>query len=187
MTRTMPPIVQKNSILPIMPITRKTRPNIIMCESPRFVLCSSRQLPGKPGAKSRGDGARRTHQRRPPTRHTTNTTWVRRARAHPCCSSGPSPERPARSASAGPRGSSARRRSCGRRRSWSRLVVPSLAVTEICHLVADPQRRGRTGLAGEYRAGPGLVACRSAGTPDAGPALLNAGGPWQESPPSGPR
>jgi uncharacterized protein len=23
-------------------------------------------------------------------------------------------------------------------RNWSRLVVPSLAVTEICHLLADP-------------------------------------------------
>jgi uncharacterized protein len=27
--------------------------------------------------------------------------------------------------------------------NWSRLVIPSLAVTEICHLLADPQRRGR--------------------------------------------
>jgi predicted nucleic acid-binding protein len=26
--------------------------------------------------------------------------------------------------------------------NWSRLVIPSLAVTEICHLLADPQRRG---------------------------------------------
>ena len=36
------------------------------------------------------------------------------------------------------------------RENWSRLVVPSLAVTEICHLLADPQRRGRTGLAAEF-------------------------------------
>jgi len=28
------------------------------------------------------------------------------------------------------------------RENWSRLVVPSLAVTEICHLLADPLRRG---------------------------------------------
>jgi len=35
-------------------------------------------------------------------------------------------------------------------RNWSRLVVPSLAVTEICHLLADPQRRGRAGLAAEF-------------------------------------
>jgi uncharacterized protein len=34
--------------------------------------------------------------------------------------------------------------------NWSRLVVPSLAVTEICHLLADPQRRGRVGLAAEF-------------------------------------
>lgn len=34
--------------------------------------------------------------------------------------------------------------------NWSRLVVPSLAVTEICHLLADPQRRGRPGLAAEF-------------------------------------
>jgi uncharacterized protein len=30
------------------------------------------------------------------------------------------------------------------------VVVPSLAVTEICHLLADPQRRGRTELAAEF-------------------------------------
>ena len=36
------------------------------------------------------------------------------------------------------------------RENWSRLVVPSLAVTEICHLLADPQRRGRTQLAAEF-------------------------------------
>lgn len=36
--------------------------------------------------------------------------------------------------------------------NWSRLVVPSLAVTEICHLLADPQRRGHAGLAAEFRA-----------------------------------
>ncbi len=29
-------------------------------------------------------------------------------------------------------------------------MVPSLAVTEICHLLADPQRRGRAGLAAEF-------------------------------------
>lgn len=34
--------------------------------------------------------------------------------------------------------------------NWSRLVIPSLAVTEICHLLADPQRRGRVGLAAEF-------------------------------------
>ena len=32
------------------------------------------------------------------------------------------------------------------RENWSRLVVPSLAVTEVCHLLADPHRRGRPGL-----------------------------------------
>ena len=32
----------------------------------------------------------------------------------------------------------------------SRLVVPSLAVTEVCHLLADPQRRGNPGLAAEF-------------------------------------
>ena len=36
--------------------------------------------------------------------------------------------------------------------NWSRLVVPSLAVTGICHLPADPQRRGHAGLAAEFRA-----------------------------------
>jgi uncharacterized protein len=35
-------------------------------------------------------------------------------------------------------------------RNWSRLVVPSLAVTEVCHLLADPLRRGGTGLAAEF-------------------------------------
>jgi len=35
-------------------------------------------------------------------------------------------------------------------KGWSRLVVPSLAVTEICHLLAGPQRRGRTELAAEF-------------------------------------
>jgi len=34
--------------------------------------------------------------------------------------------------------------------NWSRLVVPSLAVTEVCHLLADPQRRGHPGLAAEF-------------------------------------
>jgi predicted nucleic acid-binding protein len=33
--------------------------------------------------------------------------------------------------------------------NWSRLVIPSLAVTEVCHLLADPRRRGRVGLAAE--------------------------------------
>jgi predicted nucleic acid-binding protein len=36
------------------------------------------------------------------------------------------------------------------RANWSRLVVPSLAVTEVCHLLADPWRRGRPGLAAEF-------------------------------------
>jgi hypothetical protein len=36
------------------------------------------------------------------------------------------------------------------RQNWSRLVIPSLAVTEVCHLLADPQRRGRPGLAAEF-------------------------------------
>jgi predicted nucleic acid-binding protein len=36
------------------------------------------------------------------------------------------------------------------RENWSRLVVPSLAVTEVCHLLADPQRRGRPELAAEF-------------------------------------
>ena len=35
------------------------------------------------------------------------------------------------------------------RENWSRLVIPSLAVTEVCHLLADPQRRGRPGLAAD--------------------------------------
>lgn len=34
--------------------------------------------------------------------------------------------------------------------NWSRLVIPSLAVTEVCHLLANPQRRGRTELAAEF-------------------------------------
>lgn len=34
--------------------------------------------------------------------------------------------------------------------NWSRLVIPSLAMTEVCHLLADPQRRGRPGLAAEF-------------------------------------
>jgi predicted nucleic acid-binding protein len=34
--------------------------------------------------------------------------------------------------------------------NWSRLVVPSLAVTEICHLLADPRRGGRSDLAAEF-------------------------------------
>jgi predicted nucleic acid-binding protein len=36
------------------------------------------------------------------------------------------------------------------RANWSRLVIPSLPVTEVCHLLADPQRRGRPGLAAEF-------------------------------------
>jgi predicted nucleic acid-binding protein len=36
------------------------------------------------------------------------------------------------------------------REHWARLVVPSLAVTEVCHLLADPLRRGRPGLAAEF-------------------------------------
>lgn len=36
------------------------------------------------------------------------------------------------------------------RENWSRLVVPSLAVTEVCHLLSDPQRRGHPGLAAEF-------------------------------------
>ena len=28
-------------------------------------------------------------------------------------------------------------------RNWTRLVIPSLAVTEVCHLLADPQARYR--------------------------------------------
>jgi len=34
--------------------------------------------------------------------------------------------------------------------NWSRLVVPSLAVTEICHLLSDPLRRGSPALASEF-------------------------------------
>ncbi|GAB1819147.1 type II toxin-antitoxin system VapC family toxin [Herbidospora sp. RD11066] len=34
--------------------------------------------------------------------------------------------------------------------NWSRLVVPSLAVTEICHLLADPVRRGSPLLAAGF-------------------------------------
>jgi predicted nucleic acid-binding protein len=34
--------------------------------------------------------------------------------------------------------------------NWTRLVVPSLAVTEIFHLLADPQRRGSQGLAADF-------------------------------------
>ncbi|SFK68617.1 hypothetical protein SAMN05216275_13227 [Streptosporangium canum] len=33
---------------------------------------------------------------------------------------------------------------------WTRLVVPSLAVTEICHLLADPVRRGGPALAAKF-------------------------------------
>ncbi|MFI7046853.1 type II toxin-antitoxin system VapC family toxin [Streptosporangium sandarakinum] len=35
-------------------------------------------------------------------------------------------------------------------RHWTRLVVPSLAVTEICHLLTDPVRRGSPALAAEF-------------------------------------
>lgn len=34
--------------------------------------------------------------------------------------------------------------------NWARLVVPSLAVTEICHLLSDPVRRGSPALAAEF-------------------------------------
>ncbi|WP_182898157.1 PIN domain-containing protein [Microbispora sp. H10830] len=34
--------------------------------------------------------------------------------------------------------------------NWTRLVVPSLAVTEICHLLSDPVRRGSPALAAEF-------------------------------------
>jgi predicted nucleic acid-binding protein len=34
--------------------------------------------------------------------------------------------------------------------NWTRLVIPSLAVTEVCHLLADPRRRGRPDLAAEF-------------------------------------
>jgi uncharacterized protein len=43
------------------------------------------------------------------------------------------------------------------RENWSRLVVPSLAVTEVCPLLADPQRRGHPALAA------GLCAAIAAG------------------------
>ncbi|MBE3016208.1 PIN domain-containing protein [Microbispora sp. NEAU-D428] len=33
-----------------------------------------------------------------------------------------------------------------RAQNWARLVVPSLAVTEICHLLSDPVRRGSPAL-----------------------------------------
>lgn len=46
MTRTMTPIVQKSSILPRMPVIRKTKPNIIM-PVPPVVVCSPWQLRGK--------------------------------------------------------------------------------------------------------------------------------------------
>ncbi|MFC6079628.1 type II toxin-antitoxin system VapC family toxin [Sphaerisporangium aureirubrum] len=35
-------------------------------------------------------------------------------------------------------------------RHWARLVVPSLAVTEICHLLSDPVRRGSPVLAAGF-------------------------------------
>ena len=34
--------------------------------------------------------------------------------------------------------------------NWTRLVIPSLAVTEVCHLLTDPRRRGRQALAAEF-------------------------------------
>jgi uncharacterized protein len=34
--------------------------------------------------------------------------------------------------------------------NWTRLVILSLAVTEVCHLLTDPQRRGHTRLAAEF-------------------------------------
>lgn len=33
---------------------------------------------------------------------------------------------------------------------WQRLVIPSLTVTEVCHQLADPHRRGSQGLAAEF-------------------------------------
>jgi predicted nucleic acid-binding protein len=36
------------------------------------------------------------------------------------------------------------------REHWSRLVIPALAVTEVCHLLADPHRRGSARLAAEF-------------------------------------
>lgn len=39
--------------------------------------------------------------------------------------------------------------------NWTRLVVPSLAVTEVCHLLADPQRRGSPALAARFCAAIG--------------------------------
>ena len=43
--------------------------------------------------------------------------------------------------------------------NWTRLVVPSLAVTEVCHLLADPRRRGHSGIAA--RSVPRLVLTNS--------------------------
>jgi predicted nucleic acid-binding protein len=34
--------------------------------------------------------------------------------------------------------------------NWTRLVLPSLAVTEVCHLLADPLRRGSSALAASF-------------------------------------
>jgi uncharacterized protein len=39
--------------------------------------------------------------------------------------------------------------------NWKRLVVPSLAVTEVCHLLSDPRRRGSAGLAARFCAAIG--------------------------------
>jgi uncharacterized protein len=36
------------------------------------------------------------------------------------------------------------------RENWSRPVIPSLAVTEVCHLLADPQHRGRARLVAAF-------------------------------------
>lgn len=36
------------------------------------------------------------------------------------------------------------------RENWPRLAAPSLAVTEVCHLPTDPQRRGHSELAPEF-------------------------------------
>ena len=38
--------------------------------------------------------------------------------------------------------------------NWTRLVVPSLAVTEVCHLLSDPRRRGSPSLARTASDGP---------------------------------
>lgn len=39
--------------------------------------------------------------------------------------------------------------------NWTRLVVPSLAVTEVCHLLSNPQRCGNSGMAARFCAAIG--------------------------------